>query len=111
MGPKAVCEGANMTWPGVWWLILLVSGGSLFAAETPPPKKGDPAQVRRWIAELDHDDFAVREAATEALSQTSADGLPDLMKAIRGGSPEVAVRATRNRNSRRSLPWKTPSRH
>jgi hypothetical protein len=94
MGPKAVCEGANMTWPGGWWLILLVSGGSLFAAETPPPKKGDPAQVRRWIAELDHDDFAVREAATEALSQTSADGLPDLMKAIRGGSPEVAVRAT-----------------
>lgn len=75
-------------------LILLVCDNHLLAAETAPPKKSDPAQVRRWIAELDHDDFAIREAATEALAQSTADGLPDLMKAIRSGSPEVAVRAT-----------------
>jgi hypothetical protein len=65
-------------------------------AEEPaaPAKKSDQAQIARWIEDLDHDDFAVREAATLALGKADVAALPALQAAIQKGSPEVRIRAT-----------------
>ncbi|MDZ4689594.1 MAG: PDZ domain-containing protein [Planctomycetaceae bacterium] len=64
------------------------------AADPPIKPKADAAQIDRWIAELDHDDFAVRESATLSLAKSGVAGLPALMTAAREASPEVRIRAT-----------------
>ncbi|MGH7222361.1 MAG: WD40 repeat domain-containing protein, partial [Gemmataceae bacterium] len=48
--------------------------------QTPPV---DPQQVRRWIADLDSDTFAVREAAQKELEQRGEIVAPALRQALR----------------------------
>ncbi|HUQ72120.1 MAG TPA: PDZ domain-containing protein, partial [Planctomycetaceae bacterium] len=68
--------------------------GAAIAVDSPPRPKTDAVQIDRWIAELDHDAFAVREAATLSLAKSGVAALPALMKAVREASPEVRIRAT-----------------
>jgi hypothetical protein len=78
-----------------WCLSLVALLATAFAGEpAAPPKKSDPAQIAQWITDLDHDDFAVREAATLALGRADVAALPVLQAAVRKGSPEVRIRAT-----------------
>lgn len=78
------------------FVALLSLGVTAFADEpTPPPKpKTDPAKVAQWVKQLDHDEFAVREAATEALGKADVSALPAIKTALEKGSPEVRSRAT-----------------
>jgi len=78
-----------------WTLALMMtfSACAVVAADSATKPKIDAAQIDRWIAELDHDAFAVREAATLSLAKSGATALPALMKAAREASPEVRIRA------------------
>ncbi len=54
-----------------------------------------PEQVRRWLKDLDHDDFAVRERATQELEKHLEVVAPALRQALAAGpSPEVRRRLT-----------------
>ncbi|MDY3559280.1 sigma-70 family RNA polymerase sigma factor [Gemmata sp. JC673] len=64
----------------------------------PPPP---PEQVKRWIAELGDERFAVREAATRALAHQGATIEPSLRAALRADPPAEA--ATRLKDLLREL--------
>ncbi|AWM36719.1 hypothetical protein GobsT_54380 [Gemmata obscuriglobus] len=58
----------------------------------PPPP---PEQIKRWIAELGDERFAVREAATRTLAHQGAAIEPSLRAALRAAPPaEAATRLT-----------------
>ncbi|AWM38225.1 ECF RNA polymerase sigma factor SigE [Gemmata obscuriglobus] len=57
-----------------------------------PAGKLDAAQVRKWIADLKDDTFAVREAASRELAARGEDVEPDLEKALADVSPEAVRR-------------------
>ncbi len=52
-----------------------------------------PEKVRRWIAELDSDEFWVREAATKKLHQSGRSALAALAEAGKSDKLEVSTRA------------------
>ena len=41
---------------------------SLTSGKSDEPGQGDPAQLGKWLQELDHDDYAIRERATAQLT-------------------------------------------
>ena len=56
-------------------------------------KPPDPEAVRRLLEDLDHDDYAAREQATQGLAEMSVYVEPALREALRGdSSPEVKTR-------------------
>jgi RNA polymerase sigma factor (sigma-70 family) len=57
-----------------------------------PVAPADPDRVARLIAELDSDDFAARERATEALAKLQESAAPALRKALDAGPPAESQR-------------------
>lgn len=83
-----------MTWVAIILLPVLCQETSV-SGTTRPSMPPDPAEVRRLVAELDHDDFAVREAATRALIALGG-GAREIVAAARNdGSPEARMRIDR----------------
>lgn len=79
------------------WLIVLTFLLSLnigVAARGAEPTRATAAQVREWMSQLDHDDFAVRETAAVRLSRAGALAIKPLAEGILSPSPEVAWRSS-----------------
>ncbi|MCG8583982.1 MAG: hypothetical protein MI757_04635 [Pirellulales bacterium] len=54
----------------------------------------EPNRVQRWLSELDHENFAVREKATSELIAANHEvALPAVAKAVEEGTPEASSRA------------------
>jgi len=79
-------------------VALLVCAMAANAADKPQDvsqKPQDVSQVDRWIAELDHDQFAVRAAATAKLVNARHAGTIELhIRTAESGSPEARSRVT-----------------
>ena len=52
----------------------------------------EPDEVAPLIRQLDHDEFAQREAAGEKLTEMGAVAIPALVAAAKGKSPEASMR-------------------
>lgn len=71
---------------------------AIFVSSAPADENGadaaaSPVQIAEWIAELDNDDFATREAAQLSLQKAGKPALDALGKAAMGDSQEAGVRA------------------
>lgn len=55
----------------------------------PAVAKVDPQQVRKLIADLDHEDFATRESATRELTKLADDAEPMLREVLASGKPSL----------------------
>lgn len=77
----------------VWATCWLLANGPVVDQSAAPVSAHDAVNISRWVRELDHDDFAVRDAATLSLAQTGVPALPALQQAVHAGSPEVRIRA------------------
>jgi hypothetical protein len=72
------------------WLICGSCGAAhSLADEKAPP---DEAAVARWIRELDHAEYRVRQTATQSLADAGAAVLPALAEAAKTGSLERRLR-------------------
>ncbi len=60
-----------------------------------PVPRAEPRQVARWLAELDHDDFAARERATAELEKVREAAEADLRTFLRGSASGEARRRVR----------------
>jgi hypothetical protein len=60
-----------------------------------PVPRTEPREVARWLAELDHDDFAARERATAELEKVREAAEADLRKFLRGSASGEARRRVR----------------
>jgi WD40 repeat protein len=69
-----------------------------------PAEPLDPAAVKRWLADLDSPEFAVREAAEKALTKIAAEIAPSLEETAATGSPEVRARLAAIRGHTDTLP-------
>jgi RNA polymerase sigma factor (sigma-70 family) len=74
----------------LWALVAGASDALPFLAERLQPVRGERAQIERWIEQLDHDDFAVRERAMEQLRRSGPLAGPALRKAL-AGKPSLEV--------------------
>ncbi len=86
--------------------LILVLGSILYAQHANYPM--NPAKVTnvliaRWVAQLSHDDFTVREEATARLAEVVAEAEPALREASKSLDAEVACRA--KQLLERLLPW------
>jgi PDZ domain len=68
----------------IWLLVALVACGSA---------RAEDGQIVQWIAQLDGNQYQVREEATRHLLDTGTDALDALMSAANGDRPEPADRA------------------
>jgi RNA polymerase sigma factor (sigma-70 family) len=60
----------------------------LFAAKIKPAEAVDPKRIQRWLADLDSDQFAVRDAASQALhGLDNRQAIPFLEKALKKVEP------------------------
>lgn len=75
-------------------LTFLLSLNIGVAARGAEPPRATAAQVREWMSQLDHDDFAVRETAAVRLSRAGALAIRPLAEGILSPSPEVAWRSS-----------------
>jgi DNA-binding beta-propeller fold protein YncE len=67
-----------------------------FAAKVQPGEALDPRRVQRWLADLDSDEFAVREAASKALEGLDQQAIPYLEATLKNtNSAEVRGRVKR----------------
>jgi RNA polymerase sigma factor (sigma-70 family) len=65
----------------------------LFAERVRPTEALDPKRVQRWLADLNSDQFAVREAASRALRALDRPVIPYLEEALKKTeAPEVRIR-------------------
>jgi RNA polymerase sigma factor (sigma-70 family) len=72
------------------------------ARQMKPVKALDPGRVKRLLADLDSDEFAVREAASKALAGLDEQATPYLEGTLKSTeSPEVRARVTRLLEQRR----------
>ncbi len=78
-------------------LLALLLGSALFAQQPNQPSASTPpsqAQIDRWVAELGHDDFAVRQQASARLAEVVDEAEPrPLRLASHSADAEVAHRA------------------
>lgn len=92
--------------PGMTALVLgslLLAGGSASAADPasgirPLSQKLEAADHGDWaqvIRNLDSDDYAMRETASQKLTHAGAGVVPMLCQAVQTGSPEVVWRGTK----------------
>jgi hypothetical protein len=58
----------------------------------PSPDPAEAARPRRWIAELDHDDPRVRDAAHRALAAAGLEAIPAMQAAL-AAAPSAEVQA------------------
>jgi hypothetical protein len=70
-------------------------GAGVTPAPTLAPTPVDPAQIERWITDLNSDSYTVREAATRNLGQAGRTAVEPLVKAAEGENLEVSARAIR----------------
>ena len=81
------------------WLKMLLaySLAALASSATAqsPLQPVDHATVRKWVQELDHDNFRVREAAEARLSEAGGAVVEPLTAALPGGSLESIVRGVK----------------
>jgi hypothetical protein len=75
----------------IGWIGLAVSAAN--ADEPGAIKKPTPAELARWVQELDSDAYPVREAATENLVAAGTAAIEPLASAVLSDSAEVAWRA------------------
>lgn len=73
-------------------VALGLLAGSLVALDDPPSSQNPVAAL---IAQLGHDDYALREDAEKQLGELGPDALPALREAAAGENPEVSRRAGR----------------
>jgi hypothetical protein len=67
-----------------------------FAERLKPVEAPDPKRVQRWLADLDSDQFAVREAASNALGELDQQAIPYLESTLKSTeSAEVRDRVNR----------------
>lgn len=72
-------------------LVLLAIG---LRAQALEPKGPTTPQVREWIAQLDDDDFAVRERAAACLARSGPIAIAPLAEGVVSLNPEVAWRCS-----------------
>jgi RNA polymerase sigma factor (sigma-70 family) len=73
-----------------------------FAERVKPVESLDPRQVQRWLADLDSDEFALREAASKALEGLDEQAIPYLESTLNGTkSAEVRDRVNKMLERRR----------
>jgi hypothetical protein len=80
------------------WALAAAPGQavSMFREQLRPVIAADPERVARLLADLDSDDFAVRDKATKQLQKMGEAALPGLRKALAGQPPpELRRRAER----------------
>jgi len=75
-------------------LGLALSVGDVAVSAEPIPARSSPTQIRRWIEELDHDDFFVREKAAASLAAAGPSAINLLATGVLSDSPEVAWRCS-----------------
>lgn len=76
-------------------LLLIGLGPAVSLADDPPrPSHVPMTQIRRWVAELDHDDFFLREKAAAGLATAGSRAINPLADAVLSENPEVAWRAS-----------------
>jgi hypothetical protein len=51
-----------------------------------PAKNADPARLKKWIADLDNDEFPVRDLATTAIAAVGQAAVPALEKALKANT-------------------------
>src|SRR5690554_1795824 len=83
----------HLRWTAAFWLAL-VAIASLTGASEPVAAGPEAASLEQWIAELEADDFARREAATRRLSMANASVVPLLEAAIAEKGLETVTRGT-----------------
>jgi hypothetical protein len=86
-------EDAGKAYQSIWDLAAAPRLAVPFLDERlrPVSRKTDPAQIERWIRELDSAHFAVRERAAQTLEQLGEAAEPALRKAL-AGRPTLEAR-------------------
>lgn len=80
-------------------LFLLAMVGALTAtrlvrAETPTPAEPAEHAVQHWIANLDSDEYTVRELAARRLLEAGGQSIPALAQGVKSDKLEVSTRST-----------------
>jgi hypothetical protein len=75
-------EDPRRAWRAVWMLAGAPLSVAFLGQRLRPAAPVDAAQVARWIAELDAEDFAVRQRAAAALSELGEIAAPALHRAL-----------------------------
>ena len=75
-------------------LLLLLTFTTGFSALGLEPQRATTPQIRQWIAQLDHDDFAVREQAAKSLALSGSAAITPLAEGVVSLNPEVAWRCS-----------------
>jgi len=77
-------EDTRKAHAAIWTLTAISNQAASFLKGHlhPAVSKWDPEQIRRWIADLDSDQFAVRQEAMKKLEQVSEDARPALRRAL-----------------------------
>lgn len=87
---------AGRAYKSIWSLI---DGGdeatSFLRGQLKPSNSADRKQISKWIEQLDHSQFAVRERATAALVKVADQAEEDLRQALTRSTPEVRDRIRR----------------
>jgi hypothetical protein len=85
-------EGEAKGYRAFWTLVASPQAAPFLGRKLAGAAGGaDAKQIRRWIAELDDDEFAVREAATKHLAEHIGEAAALLEQAL-GQGPSVEVR-------------------
>ncbi len=80
-------DDAAKAYDAVWQLVAAPEQAVLFLRKhLPPVPRPDAKAVARWIADLDSDDFAVRQKATDELRKLGETGTAALRNALQGKS-------------------------
>ena len=91
-------DRAEKAYRAYWTLVAAVKQSEPFLKERLAGKhaKVDAKQIRQWVLDLDHDRFAVREAATKELTKHLEAATEMLKKELeRAPSPETRMRIER----------------
>jgi WD40 repeat protein len=99
-------DSAGKAHAALWALVASPAGALPFLRERlKAAAAADAAKIRRWIAELDSEQFAVREAATKELKKTDRQVEPLLQEAMKNNtSLETRRRLEQILNSVRDAP-------
>jgi hypothetical protein len=100
-------DDADAAWRAIWSLAGRADGVAFLTGKLMPARPpADVARVRRLIADLDHETFAVRESATKELAKQAAVYEPELRRtSLRPASAEKRRRLQALLESHR--PWPT----
>lgn len=81
-----------MRYPLILTTLLLALAAGRASAEV--PRRATTPQIRQWIAQLDADDFAVREQAAASLTRAGQAAIAPLAEGVVSLNPEVAWRSS-----------------